>query len=456
MKFISSFFYVLFTNYMTRMGMMFGATDTILTMSKITNESLMVLENEIVFAEGVTRKYDDSFGVDGAKIGDTLNVRKPPRFIGTSGSNLNVEDYNQTSIPVIVGNPGLSGGTNNPYGDQFHVDVAFTTKDLKLSLGAFSDNVIKPAVAAIANKIDYIGLQMAKNETANIVGTYGTPASALSTYLLGGAYLTAEGTPLRGDRTMVLEQFSGAVIVDSLKGLFTPGQAIDKQFRTGLMGRDSAGMDWVTDQNVSTQTSGYWAAATAGTLTASTADTGILTSGWASTSTITLTNSATIALKKGDVISIAGLYPVNPQNRQVYGSKPRTFVVKADCGGTGSTTFSATVSPAIITAGQFQNCSIVTASTTATCTPYAIGFSSVGVSSPQNILHHKNAFTLAMADLPLPRGVEYAGRASSKEGGMSIRVVTQYTINNDQMPTRFDTLFGWAPLYGELSCRVAC
>ena len=120
------------------------AADTILTMSMITNESLMVLENETVFAQGVNRQYDDSFGIDGAKIGDTLNVRRPPRFVGTSGPNLNVEDYNQTSIPVVVGDP-----TRN--GDQFHVDVAFTTKDMKLSLGSFSENVIKPAVAAIAN-----------------------------------------------------------------------------------------------------------------------------------------------------------------------------------------------------------------------------------------------------------------------------------------------------------------
>jgi hypothetical protein len=448
MKFIQNWFYVLVTNFMTRMGMMLGATDTILTMSQITNESLMVLENETVFASTVTRKYDDSFGIDGAKIGDTLNVRRPPRFIGTSGPNLNVEDYNQTSVPVVVGNPAN-------YGDQFHVDVAFTTKDLKLSLGAFSENVIVPAVATIANRIDYIGLQMAKNATANIVGTPGTPPSSLLTYLTAGAYLTAEGAPKSKDRSCLIEQFTGATIVDSLKGLFAPDKQISDQFRAGLMGRDSAGMNWLTDQNIATQTFGSWAAATAGTLTASTADTGILSSGWASTSTITLTQSATLTLKKGDVISIAGIYPVNPQNRQVYGSKPRTFVVQADATGTGNATFSVTVAPAIITGGQFQNSAIVTASTTATVTPYNIGFSSTGQASPQNLIHHKNAFTLAMADLPLPRGVEYAGRASSKEGGMSIRVVTQYTINNDQMPTRFDTLFGWAPLYQELACRVA-
>src|SRR5690348_5671639 len=156
------------------------ATDTLLTISMITNESLMVLENELTFTSKVLRTYDESFGVDGAKIGDTLNVRRPPRFVGTSGPNLSVEDYNQTSIPVVVGD-------TTKYGDQFHVDTAFTTKDLRLSLGAFSENVIVPSVAAVANRVDYIGLQMAKNSTANIVGTYGTPPTSLLTYLTAGA-----------------------------------------------------------------------------------------------------------------------------------------------------------------------------------------------------------------------------------------------------------------------------
>ena len=149
------------------------ATDTLLTIDMITNESLMILENELTFAAGVLRTYDDSFGVDGAKIGDTLNVRRPARFIGTSGPNLNVEDFNQTSVPVKLGD-------TTSYGDQFHVDTSFTTKDLRLSLGAFSENVAKPAVAAVANHVDYDGLTMAKNSTANIVGTAGTTPSALT------------------------------------------------------------------------------------------------------------------------------------------------------------------------------------------------------------------------------------------------------------------------------------
>ena len=68
---------------------------------------------------------------------------------------------------------------------------------------------------------------------------------------------------------------------------------------------------------------------------------------------------------------------------------------------------------------------------------------------------HRNAFTLAVADLELPEGVHFAGRASDKEIGLSIRVVRQYTINNDSIPTRLDVSVWLGAIYPELACRVA-
>ena len=411
--------------------------NTLLTISKITNEALMVLENELTFTGEVDRNYDDQFAVVGAKIGNTLNVRRPGRFIGTTGPALNVEDFNETSVPVTLST-------------QFHVDTQFTTQDLALSLDMFSDRVLKPAVAAIANKIDFDGLTMAKNNTANIVGTAGTPPTGLITYLTAGAYLDSEGAPRDGRRSCVIEPFTSATIVDSLKGLFVPSDVIGKQYRKGMMGRDSAGMNWYMDQNVTNQTFGSYSGKTLTTNTST--FTGSLATGWASSSTVTLVASSALTLNQGDVIQIAGVYAVNPQNRTAYGSgKLRNFVVTATTAvATGGGT-QVTVSPAIITGGQFQNVTVTSTSSTAAVTP----FNNLGTVSPQNIIMHRNAFTLATADLELPDGVHFAGRASDKELGLSIRVVRQYTINNDSIPTRLDVLYGWAPLYPELACRVA-
>ena len=412
--------------------------NNLLTISMITNEALMVLENELTFSGQVDRNYDDQFAVTGAKIGATLNVRRPGRFVGTSGPALNVEDFNETSVPVTLST-------------QFHVDTQFTSQDLALSLDMFSDRILKPAVAAIANKVDFDGLTMAKNNTANIVGTAGTPPTGLITYLTAGAYLDSEGAPRDGRRSCVIEPFTSATIVDSLKGLFVPSDVIGKQYQKGMMGRDSAGVNWYMDQNVVAQTFGSYATATLACAT--TTATGFLTSGWASTSTIALTaTTATAGLKQGDVIQIDGVFAVNPQNRQAYGSnKLRNFVVTSNVTVATSGTTSVTVSPAVITAGQFQNVSIPTTSATAAVTP----FNKTGTVSPQNIVMHKNAFCLATADLELPDGVHFAGRASDKELGLSLRVIRQYTINNDSIPTRVDVLYGWAPLYPELACRVA-
>ena len=414
-------------------------SNNLLTISKITNEALMVLENELTFTSEVDRNYDDQFAVVGAKIGNTVNVRKPGRFIGTTGPALNVEDFNETSVPVTLST-------------QFHVDTQFTTQDLALSLDMFSDRVLKPAIAAIANKIDRDGMSMATLQTANIVGTAGTPPTGLITYLTAGAYLDSEGAPRDGRRSCIVEPFTSATIVDSLKGLFVPQEAIGEQYRKGLMGRDSGGMNWKLDQNVVAQTFGDNSTDTVTASVNTTTGTGFLTSGWASSSTISMTaaNTGIINLNAGDVFTIDGVYAVNPQNRQAYGSnKLRNFVVMSAASGTG-TTFNVTVSPAVISAGQFQNVSIPSPGAAAV-TP----FNQTGAVSPQNIVMHRNAFTMAMADLELPEGVHFAGRAADKDLGLSIRVVRQYTINNDSIPTRLDVLYGWAPLYPELACRVA-
>lgn len=419
--------------------------NTMLTIADITNESLYVLENELTFAKGAYRYYEDKFANDGGKIGDTINVRRPARFVGTSGPNLNVEAYVSTSLPVVVGDTAS-------YGDQFHVDTSFTTKDLALSLGSFREEIIKPAIATIANKIDYVGLTMAQQWTGNTVGTPGTVPNSLLTYTTAGAYMTGEGAP-RTNRSVCIDQFAEATIQDSLKGLFNPNSKITEQFKTAKMGTDTAGVDWYMDQNINTQTWPYWDTS-ASTLTAPTT-TAPLTSGWASTSTFNLTSGALVTLPAGSTIQIANVYPVNPQNRQRYGTALKTFTVRSVASGNGA--FAVTVSPALISGGQFQNCSITSTSATAAVTVLGVGTNGLANATvaPVEIMYHKEAFTLAMVDLMVPNGVDFAGRASDKKAGLSIRIVRDYTINNDQLPARFDTLWGWAPLYQETACRIA-
>ena len=85
------------------------------------------------------------------------------------------------------------------------------------------------------------------------------------------------------------------------------------------------------------------------------------------------------------------------------------------------------------------------------------GQSGVGVAtaSTQHLAFHRDAFAMAMVDLPLPRTAVEASRAYDDDLGMSIRVATQYTINNDAEPTRLDVAYGFASLYRQMAYRVA-
>lgn len=439
-------------------------SNTLLTVSKITNRMLMVLENECVLVSQICRDYDAQFAVTGAKIGAVVNVRKPARFKGTLGPGLNVEDFNETSIPVALTK-------------QFHVDTQFTTADLALSLDEFDDRVITPVVATIANKMDYDAAVAAYQTIANTVGVPGSSPTGSLPWLQAGALLDSEGVPRDGKRRIAMDPWSQAATVDSLKGLFNPQGALSNQWTKGQMGANTLGFDWFMDQNVVSYTVGAQGGSPVFTTTG--ASTALLTTGWADNGTLQTsgwTAAAAARMNVGDVFTIANVFLVNPQSRAPVGpNRLRQFVVRAATGvsltqGTFAPTFdvdgttvtggtysssgagalTVSIAPAIISAGQFQN---VNAAPVNNAAISVLG--TAGTVSPQCLGFHRNFLTLATADLPLPEGVHFAGRSSTKKGGYSIRIVRQYTINNDSLPCRADVLYGYSPLYRELGTRIA-
>ena len=448
--------------------------NNLLTMSYITNEALVVLENELVIANRVERQYSSEFAQTGAKIGNTCNVRRPPRYKGTYGPPLNVEDTNESYIPVALNY-------------QFHVDIQFTTQDLALSMDMFKKRVLKPQVATVANRIDSDTAQYAYLNTAAQLGTFGVSPNSLKIFTDARAYLANESCPREGEKNAVLDPTSMSSMVATVQGLFNPQAKISDFLDTGMIAREFAGLDWWEDQNIPVFTTG----AQGGTPVFSTAQTSsaLLTTGWAQSGTLYTTGwtASTAVVSVGDIIQIAGVYPVNPQSRQQYGKTLRQFVVLPPGGfiappngaanpgltfgaasiayGTfnpttglytsnGSGALQLTIGDCIISGGQFQNVTAAPATSAAITVNGGTAYAST--TSPQSLVFHKYAYALAFADLPLPRGVEFAARAYDDEDvGMSIRVVSQYTINNDSEPTRADVLYGPASLYRTLGLRVA-
>lgn len=326
---------------------------------------------------------------------------------------------------------------------QRGVDIAFSSADLALSIDDFSDRFIKPAIANVANGIDFDGLGQYIN-IYNEVGTPGTVPNALLTYLQAGQRLDEEAAPRDNDRSLVISPAMQATIVDALKGLFQDSDSISEQYLRGTMGR-TIGFKWSMDQNVRTQTVGAYSPGGATVTGGGQSGSSIVTGGWPNTTQV---------LNQGDVITFAGVFAVNPQNRQSTGAL-RQFVVLANVTSSGGGAATIPVACAggfgLIAAGPFQNVSALPIGGAAVTVSGASGTGP----SPRGLAFHKDAFAFASADLPLPKGVDMAARVNDKQLGMSLRLIRAYDINTDRFPCRVEILYGWTTLYPELAVRVA-
>jgi P22 coat protein - gene protein 5 len=399
--------------------------NTLLTISMITRESARVLVNNLGFAKKVNREYDDQFAVKGAKIGNTLNIRKPPRYIGRTGDALAIEDATETSVPLVLTT-------------KFGVDLAFSITDLVLSIDDFSKRFINPAIAKIANKIDFDGTLLYQT-VYNTIGTPGAVPNQALIYLQVNQRLSEEAAPFES-RSICITPAMNATIVDALKGLFQASDKIREQYNKGIMGVGLGYEGWYLDQNLRTHTVGPLGGSPVVNGAAQTGS-NLITNGW--------TAAAANRLKKGDVFTIAGVNAVNPQNQQDTGAL-RQFVVTADVNSDGAGNATIPISPAITVTGPFAT---VTASPANAAAITVLG--AANTKTPQGLAFHPDAFTLGMADLLLPRGVHAADRVSDKQLGVSIRLVEAYDINQDRLPCRTDVLYGYAPVYPELACRLA-
>ncbi|MBR7999241.1 P22 phage major capsid protein family protein [Burkholderia vietnamiensis] len=399
-------------------------SNTLLTPVKILDESLMILENNLAFTSRANRDYSDEFAVSGAKIGATVNARKPNRFVGTSGPALNIEGVNEQSVPITLTT-------------QFHVDFTFSSQELTLIVDEFADRYLRPAMATIANKIDFDGLGLAAL-VANNVGTVGTTPNDIKYLLDAGVKLDNEATPRDGRRTAVWDPATNGAMVKSAAGLFNPSAKIGEQYESGIFSPSGLGFDIGMDQNVNTLTTGT---RTNGTVSGA---------GQTGSSLLVTGLGAGGTVSKGDTFMIAGVYGVNPQNRQSTGVL-RQFTVTAAATADGSGNATLSIFPPINTAASNQQYQSVSAGpANAAAVTWDIAASTQYVA---NLTYHRDAFTLATADLEdVSKYGAWGARRVHK--GISMRIARQYAIGTDTVPCRIDVLYGWAAIYPELACRI--
>lgn len=402
--------------------------NTYLTIGMVTREALRVLVNNLAGAKHVNREYDSKFGIEGAKIGTVLNIRRPPRYLTALGQALVIEDATETSVPLVLNT-------------QRHLGLAFSSVDLALNIDDFSKRFIRPGIATLANFVDFDVLGQYVN-IFNEIGTPGTTPNLALTYLQAGQRLSDYSVPFE-DRCLVISPGMNAVIVDALKGLFQSSERIKEQYDKGEMG-EGLGFDWYLDQNVRVQTVGTYTGSTPVVNGAGQTGSAIITGGWA---------ASTQVLNQGDIITFAGVFGVNAQNRQALATLAQWVVtqnVVSSGGGAATIPIAGPSGNGLITAGPFMNASASPANNAAIVVN---GASGTGPTS-RALAFHPDAFCLGMADLVLPGGVDIAERASSKELAASLRLIRAYDINQDRFPFRADVLYGVTTLYPELACRV--
>jgi hypothetical protein len=396
--------------------------NSLLTIDMITRKALEILENNLVLTRNVNRQYDDSFAVEGAKIGSTLRIRLPDRALVTDGAALQVQSDNEQFTTLTVAS-------------QKHIGVNFTSAELTLQLDDFAERVLKPRISQLASSID----ADVANSFKSIYQSVGTPGTtpATSAVLLAAQQKLNEAAAVMSPRYATVNPAANAGLVEGMKGLFNPTDTISKQFKNGMMGTGVLGLDEINmSQSIKQHTNGDWG-------TSITVGSTVSTQG--STSLAIAFTGSSKTWNVGDVFTVAGVYAVNPQTRESTGSLQQ-FVVTAAASGSSTATLS--VSPAMYTSDQ----ALATINAFPQSGAVVTMLGSATGSYPQNLVYHKDAITFATADLLLPQGVDMASR--QVHNGISMRVVRQYDINNDRLPCRIDVLYGYGVIRPQMGVRL--
>ncbi|MFC8832349.1 P22 phage major capsid protein family protein [Streptomyces griseoincarnatus] len=115
--------------------------NTFLTAQQIAQQALANLYETTVMASLVHRDYEAEFA---RKQGDAITIRKPTTFVANEynrASGITVQDATENSVNMTL----------NHFAD---VSFAVTSEDMTLKIQDFDEQLLTPAMEAIAQKID--------------------------------------------------------------------------------------------------------------------------------------------------------------------------------------------------------------------------------------------------------------------------------------------------------------
>lgn len=357
--------------------------NTLLTPDIIAKEALLQLTSNLTMAGLVHRDYSSEF----AKVGDTITVRKPASFVARNFTGTtSVQDITEGSVPVKL----------DRYRD---ITVAITSKELTLDIKDFSEQVVKPAMSAMAQIVDTDLLAVGVQEADNTATVSGTP---LITDIAGvGKALDIAKAP-RENRYLVLPPTT-LYKYNTLDNFAKQAYKGDSE----ALRNSEIGMVYTCDTFMS-QNCPENQSATPGTATA------YKVAGVADATQFTISDgsAATGTIKAGDQLIVNGyLYTVTED--LTLSSGAGTLKVDQNIPYTIATPISATLIKKA----------------------HALGF-------------HRNGLALVTRTLELPMGADKASIASAD--GLAVRVVFQYDASTKTDKISFDILYGITALEPKL------
>lgn len=347
-----------------------------LTPDIVAKEALMVLQANLVMADLVHRDYDDEF----VEVGDTIRVRKPAVFTAKNFTGqVSAQDANETSVQVKM--------------DRFRdVTVNVTSKEMTLDIKSFSEQIVTPAMQAIAQSVDEdILAVLVASASYTKAGT--TNPTNLADIADLAKKLDMNKVPVQ-NRRLVLnpEHKYRYALTDNLSKVSYAGT--NETLRDALLGRIYT-LETYMDQNAPNTS-----AATAGTATS------YKVTGTKDSDTVALSNvsAATATIKAGDAFILNGyLY---------------RFV--ADATAASGAVASVKLDQPLVADANNADVTIINA--------------------PHSVAFHRNGLAMVTRPLALPMGAPKAGYASAD--GLGVRVVFDYDSQTKKDKVSFDIIYG--------------
>jgi hypothetical protein len=368
--------------------------NTFLTVQDIARNSLLRLRNNLVTLPLVHRDHNGEF----KNKGDSVQVKRPNTFVAQEFAGAtSPQDISEAEVTVKL--------------DKIaDVSIDVSSKELTLNINDFSNQIINPAMEAIAQKIDsdLLGLYL---DIPYHVGTAGTTPTDLTAFAAARRRLNVLQVP-NALRSAIWnpdadEKFS---VIPAIVNAEKSGST--QALREGSIGRIQ-GLDNFMDQNIYTHVAGAYSALSDAKATAALGAT-----------TVPLTSTAGVSvakLNKGDLLVIG--------NYQ--------YIVTED-------TLNAVAG--VVSAKIYPGLKAVAAAAAVTFPDRTSG------AHVANLAFHKNAFAFVNRPLALPQGGA-SGYVASFEG-LSIRVTQGYSMGSKVNQMSFDILYGVKTLQQELAVQV--